>query len=464
MSAAGEVLAGSGFQDVGETDRYRIYRRSEASSPVLALPDRRMLIVGEQALPLLITYPFAEESSYTALHELPRLDPESEPIVGLTRFERSQAELQLDQPPVESFVRAGGVVILDLSGMEDLIGRTVEFLGVDVLRVSFTEPMQLRWAEGLEGLPQRLRLPEQTPEGWSGAAYDHLDEVFGEVEYQGRWWPILGYRNLGQGRAWFIGLNLLYHAQLTGQTELKSLVHDLTLSGVEVEQSPQLPSLPVEDWKASGTELSFSVDVGDEPREAVVSYTYSPRWRATVDGQPWEFREYEHLLSLDLPAGIHKVVFFYSPFGTIWPIAGMAVTLLGVAALAGGLWAEKRSFIPIAERSTPEAKPAVPEYAPCANCGFRLAEVGPPSPITYPFQVVHCPICGMRMDDEGFQTGESLDETGRQRALAAWLRRNDYDPEIVHTKWGFAAQEFFTPVPLPPPQEPTRGELTSGGE
>jgi hypothetical protein len=68
------------------------------------------------------------------------------------------------------------------------------------------------------------------------------------------------------------------------------------------------------------------------------------------------------------------------------------------------------------------------------------------------------------MDDEGFQAGEPLDEAGRQRALAAWLRVHDYDPEIVHTKWGFAAKEFFTPVPLPPPPEPSRGEEIGRGE
>ncbi|MEX0789067.1 MAG: 6-pyruvoyl-tetrahydropterin synthase-related protein [Anaerolineales bacterium] len=457
------VLREAGFQEVAAGE-FQTWVRGSDPGPVQALPENRMLVLGDRLPPFLAVYPFAEESPSLTLGDVPELDLTPYPALALYRFESTQAGIDGQTERLTRYLNQGGRVILDLSGMEDLVGRTLEFVGVDVLRISFAEPIPVRWASGLEGLPQALHIADISPEGWSGAAYDGLDEVLAEVQYQGTWWPILGYKRVGAGQVWFVGANLLYYAQLSGNTELGERIRDLTLEGVDVYRQLDFPALPIVDWQASGTGLSFTVEGGAEPHHAVVSYTYSPRWRATLDGEPWLIGEYEHLMTLEIPPGPHEVVISYSAYGTIWPNLGLALTLLAIAGVLGGVWLEARRYIPMSARPPSSTTAAAPEYAPCANCGFRLAEVGPPSPITYPFQVVHCPICGMRMDDEGFQAGESLDEDGRQRALAAWLRRNDYDPEIVHTKWGFAAKEFFTPVPLPPPPEPRRGELSSGGE
>lgn len=444
---ARDVLTRAGFE-VEESREYEIWVRPGPASPVQALPENRMLLLGDRLPPMLAVFPFAEEAEVTRFSDLPTADPSSYPALGLFQFESSQSALAGDGARLTEYVEAGGTVILDLSGMEDLVGRTLNFLDVDVLRVSFSGPIPLRWSGALAGLPEQLPIREISPEGWSGAAYAGLDTVLAEVEYQGTWWPIMGYKDVGEGRIWFIGLNLLYYAQLSGEIEIAERIREVSLEAVDAFRELEFPPLAIRDWDASGTHLSFSVDVGDQPRDVVVSYTYSPRWRATVDGRPWPFRSYEHLLALDLPPGTHEVEFRYSPYGTMWPILGLVVTFLAAVGVAGAVWVEEARYIP-PEARTAAATPAAPEYAPCANCGFRLAEVGPPTPTTYPFQVVHCPICGMRMDDEGFQAGEFLDEAGKDRALAAWLRRHDYDPEIVHQKWGFAAKEFFTAVPLP---------------
>lgn len=444
---ARDVLSRAGFE-VEEAREYEIWTRAGPASPVQTLPEDRMLLLGDRLPPMLAVFPFAEEAEVARLSDLPEADLSSYPALGLFQFESSQSALDRDGPRLGEYVEAGGTVILDLSGMEDLVGRTLNFLDVDVLRVSFSEPMPVRWSGAFAGLPEQLPIAQVSPEGWSGAAYAGLDAVLAEVEYQGTWWPVLGYKDVGEGRIWFIGLNLLYYAQLSGETEIGERIREMSLEGVDAFRDLTFPALPIRDWQAGGTRLSFSVDVGDQPRDVVVSYTYSPRWRATVDDRPSPFRSYEHLLALTLPAGTHEVAFRYSPYGTLWPILGLVVSILTALGVAGALWVGEARYVPPEARTAPAA-PAAPEYAPCANCGFRLAEVGPPTPITYPFQVVHCPICGMRMDNEGFQAGEVLDEAGRERALSAWLRRHDYDPEIVHQKWGFAAKEFFTTVPLP---------------
>lgn len=444
---AREALDRAGFA-IEESREYEIWARAGPAGPVQALPENRMLLLGDRLPPMLAVFPFAEEAEETHLSRLEPADLASYPVVGLYQFESSQAALGGDAARLSEYVAAGGTVVLDLSGMEDLVGRTLNFLDVDVLRVSFSEAMPLRWSGDFAGLPEQLPIAEISPEGWSGAAYTGLDTVLAEVLYQGTWWPVLGYKDLGEGRIWFVGLNLLYYAQLSGETGMADRIKEASLEGVDVFRDLEFPAVAVDGWDATGTRLSFSVDAGEAAREVVVSYTYSPRWRAEVDGRPSTFRSYEHLLALSLPPGTHEVVFRYSPYGTMWPVLGLLVSFLAALVVGGALWIEEARYVSPEERTAPAA-PAAPEYAPCANCGFRLAEVGPPTPITYPFQVVHCPICGMRMDNEGFQAGEALDESGKERALAAWLRRHDYDPEIVHQKWGFSAKEFFTTVPLP---------------
>jgi hypothetical protein len=121
----------------------------------------------------------------------------------------------------------------------------------------------------------------------------------------------------------------------------------------------------------------------------------------------------------------------------------LVVSLLGVGGLVAGTLIERRSFVPQIDAPVSSKDDKINQYAPCATCGFLFARLGPPTPITYPFQTVDCPICGLRMDDEGFQPGEELSEEERDQKLADWLHDNEYDPQTVHEKWDFSQGDFF---------------------
>ena len=149
------------------------------------------------------------------------------------------------------------------------------------------------------------------------------------------------------------------------------------------------------------------------------------------------------MIQLSLPQGKHEIHIEHQPYGTIWPILGLLVSILGVGGLVVGTIIERRNFIPPTDESVSSKEGEIDEYAPCATCGFLFARLGPPTPITYPFQTVDCPICGLRMDDEGFQPGEELPEQERDQKLADWLHDNEYDPKTVREKWGFNEGDFF---------------------
>jgi uncharacterized membrane protein YfhO len=84
--------------------------------------------------------------------------------------------------------------------------------------------------------------------------------------------------------------------------------------------------------------VTLSVDAG-QPGYLVLSDTYYPGWRATVDGQPEAiWRANYAFRAVYVPAGQHTVQFVFDP--AIWK-AGLAVsgvTLLGLISWAGWRW------------------------------------------------------------------------------------------------------------------------------
>ncbi len=444
----GVEFARTSLEDIGfelqqVKGNYEIWINPKPGGTLQRIPDQRMLLLGDRLPPFLMTYPFAEEAREVSLSHLSPDEMQDYAAIGLYRFEHSTSAINQDEDFLTEYLEEGGRLILELSGMEEVFGRTLDLLGVNVLRLSFPVTMRVRWADELGDFPVALPLDVVAPEGWSGAVYQGLDAVYGEVEFGDEWYPILGYKDVGGGRAWYIGLNLLYYAQLQGNEEIVSAIRDLTLEELAINQEVLLEPVNYSDFEAHGRSLSFETKLDESLHQVLLSYTYSPRWRASIDGEEIPLAVYENLIQLSLPRGEHEIRIQYQAFGTIWPILGLFISVLGVIGLVAGGVIERRIFVPVDEETRSSKEDEIGKYAPCATCGFLFARLGPPTPITYPFQTVDCPICGLRMDDEGFQPGEEPSEDERGRKLSDWLHENDYDPQTVHEKWGFKQGDFF---------------------
>lgn len=438
---AGLVEAGYRLRSQGEG--YQIFEAARPLSPVQVIPDSLPVVVGEKESPLLAAFPSAEEAIVDQLSALEGNLLEQHPLLVLYNFESSVQTLAGQSARLEAFLEGGGVIVTDLSGMEDDFGRTLDFFGIDVTKLAFNDPMEIDWQGPFEGLPQSLPLSEANATAWTGATYQGLDRVYATAEYGGNPLPILGFKDVGEGRIWVIGLNLLYYAQQAGLDPLVEAFREAVLEDVGQRSPTRFEMVRVSDWLAGPRGLSFTYDAEQDIPSALISYTYSPRFELTVDGDPAPTGNFEHLLTTSLPAGRHIVEIRYQPYRTLPPILGLLAALVGVAVLAAADRIERARFLPpMPGEPEPEVK-TDREYAPCANCGFLLSEVGPPTGITYPFQVVHCPICGLSMDDDGFNPGEELEDGERSRRLAEWLAHHDYDPETVHQRWGFEPEQFF---------------------
>jgi hypothetical protein len=346
---------------------------------------------------------------------------------------------------------------VDLSGMEELFSQGLQFLDVSVLRLAFQDALHVHWSEPLDALPEQLTLQGLPEPGWSGVVYRELDGVLAEVEQNGVRYPVLGYKDIGAGRAWFVGLNLLYYSEVSHTPQLAQAIADLTLARSQVDRSLSYAAVPTESVQFGDGRLEF-VYTADRAVEALVSFTYSPRWRAEVDGQPIPLREYQHLIRAALPAGRHDLRVYYDPYGTVWPRLGLLIGVISLGGLLAFVWVERlrwrRKQATLAQRMEDERREATRRanttFSPCLNCGFRFSEVLPPTPATYPFNLISCPVCGQRLDGTGFRSGRAMTSEERQAALEKWLANRGHDPATVDARRDFGVGSFFEGEAVPP--------------
>ncbi|MEL7571227.1 MAG: YfhO family protein, partial [Eubacteriaceae bacterium] len=84
---------------------------------------------------------------------------------------------------------------------------------------------------------------------------------------------------------------------------------------------------PVKDakWNYKGVDFVYSIP---KAQEVTISVTYTPRWKATIDGKPIEVGQKENLITINLPAGEHHVKLVYGL--TKYGIAGYIISLVGL--------------------------------------------------------------------------------------------------------------------------------------
>ena len=444
LDPAQSSLEKAGFFHSEDIGPYEIWKTENPTGMIQDIPQDRMLIFGDTLTPMLTIFPFAEEAGETPI--LSSDDLAEYPAVGLYNFQRVGSNLLSDQPILEQYLDQGGVLIVDLSGMEDSIGAVRGFLDVSPLRISLDDSMSVRWKDEGSDIVDDLTLDLGIGNSWSGAIYEGLDVVIAEVAFSDHWYPILGYKTYGEGKTWFIGMNLPYYLKLYGPDFLGDRILDLTLADVNVSRAVRFESIPYKNWIAGPTSVKFITDSMHEHEEALISYTYSPRWSLRMDGQELPFGSYENLIKLDLPAGQHVIEMQYQPYGTLWPIFGLVIGVLTFTGALTCVFVEKRRAdkSEITQTFTDNAEEV--EYISCPFCGFKLAEMHPSISTDSMQNKLTCPICKYHRTPEATTPGQKLSPPERDSQLEDWLHTHDYDPKVVYAKWGFDPDTFFDPA------------------
>jgi hypothetical protein len=107
------MLLDSGYERSSDVGEYAFWRSTQDGSPVQALPPNRMLVLGERPQPLLMAFPFAEESTVAQLSDLSLDELSGYPAVAIQQFADTGSTLRQSETILEAYLHQGGVVIAD---------------------------------------------------------------------------------------------------------------------------------------------------------------------------------------------------------------------------------------------------------------------------------------------------------------------------------------------------------------
>lgn len=442
------------FDSTAQHGDLALWQRAQPSAFAQQLTDHRVLVIGNNTTAWLYAFPTASEgySPNPADYSADYLSHFS--VIGLNRITGGGSL----EPALGDWVRQGNTLIVDLSGLGQLYNQGVTLFGVRTAAMNLTGDYALNWPSALAGLPDQLTFGSlDTP--WVGATYFNLDHTLATISVRGQSYPLLGYQDVGKGKAWFISFNLLYLLNQQDRQVIATRLSDYLLAQTDATRALTLPPADVTVTARQPAHVTLTY-ASPKAFSLVLSMTYFPRWQASLDGVPIVLHNHEHLILLDVPDGTHTITLDYVPLST--PIArlGLLVSLLCIALTFGvSCVLRRRPVLALGDRLNsfddrlpqlpPTPQPATVSYAPCPNCGFRLARSGPPTNESYPFNALECPICGFSMGATAFIPGDSLTDFSKRRLAIAWLRSENIVRSQLQRQFGVSFEELFevaTPV------------------
>ncbi|MHB0977586.1 MAG: 6-pyruvoyl-tetrahydropterin synthase-related protein [Candidatus Aquicultorales bacterium] len=222
---------------------------------------------------------------------------------------------------VENRVLKGtsAVLALDGSGLK-------RFMGVDILPVKFKGPTALVNTKGVK------HVADATFSGssWDTIAFEGLDEVW--LSSQGR--ALAGIKRYGKGYVLFVGFNAFYHAaykdDVWEKNELASMYKSLE------EKKGPVGSISVARTGGDAWDKRYTID-SSAPTPVSISASWSPYWKAFLDGREIPLKEARHLIMLDIPAGKHELSIKYNDWSivkVVGALISLSTTLFGVVTLS----------------------------------------------------------------------------------------------------------------------------------
>jgi len=316
-SAGGYTLT----KEYGDLTAYR-----RAAPPEASLAPYRVLAIGGNAGNASLLFPAVETGASPFIDDYDAVSLSGYATVFLTGARwrsRSQAEAV-----VTEYVRLGGDVVVDLTGFPSgVLSKGPTFLGVT------GEPIQLTDAPTLRAATGDVRLSGFAPDvrPWVAVVPQALDRVTVSFSHLGQPAAVVGEKDVGGRPVCFVGLNLPYHALLTGDPEALKLLGGLL--GLEPGATAAHASVPLQDYHATKDGYEFTLTVPSEWQggRVILPFAALDSLAVTVDGQTTEVTAVEHLLAIPAVPGERKIVLTVKapPLALVgWFVSGLAALLV----------------------------------------------------------------------------------------------------------------------------------------
>jgi len=339
---AGSVLVGEDSEQLlSRLDEAGFQQKKRLGSAVLLtwdrpasyfmVQDRNVLVIGRGATHAAMLFPWVAQGTswYVDDYDLEYLSQ----FDGILLYDYRHHNRKKAEQLLRQLIDDGRTVIVDFTGKEyrrlfDVAGWPVETQG-DYNLVEGDE------AELLDGLDLDADLFSHQDRPWEYIHFFWLDAVLLSLEEDGTALPVVGYKNVGSGRVYFMGCNLLesaYHSQDRNAQRIAERLLDLAQPNKAIV--PETFDVISQNWEDEALEFEYD---SSQHTPVIISMTYSPHWKPRLDGHPIKLHEYENLCLLFLPPGRHTVEFVYS--WTWIQLVGFGVSVLSLV----GLVASRRS-------------------------------------------------------------------------------------------------------------------------
>jgi len=321
-----EEMKRDGFQKVYENSEkgeknsgYTLYLKNKKSTYLIPLK-HRVLVIGKNATNFSSLVPSIQAGSFYLedydLEVLKHFD-----ILVLYGFEYRNRKIA--EELIKKYLKLGGKVIVNLLGTEKYpLEENASFLGVNTYPRTFSGPILLQPANSLKqeinSLPSRLDLPSQLKEGkriplkdWRFVEYLGLDQSLLKLTNKADGlFDVAGYKKIEGKRILFLGPNLFYHAFLTHNEAELRYIQNLVSANEVSERRRSEPKVKIGQEIIQPEYLKFRYSSNQEV-PLLVSFTYSPHWKAFLDGKEIKVYNLEDLMFLSLPEGKHSVEMKY---------------------------------------------------------------------------------------------------------------------------------------------------------
>jgi uncharacterized membrane protein len=263
-------------------------------------------------------------------------------LAGIDYSNKKEAEAL-----VKDYLKSGGTVVIDMVGQQkSLIEETPSLFGVSGYPEATTKKMHLKLAPSLAAETKFdslvLEIPSEKVDDrrvkmteWRHVMYLGLDRSMATIEEKTQALGAIGYKELAEGRPILVGVNLFYHAFLTHDPKELKLVNALVRS----EKKPIEPMIKIEQGLMEPEHIKFEYQA-EKGLPLLVSFAYSPHWKAWLDGRPINIFSIEDLMAISLPEGKHRVEFKYS--NTPIHYVGNSISFLAIVVLVVLVWRDRK--------------------------------------------------------------------------------------------------------------------------
>lgn len=264
-------------------------------------------------------------------------------LYGFSYHDKTKAEAI-----AREYVKGGGNLVVEMFNMgTSPLAEGPNFLGVTGLPQKISGPVNLVTTgqnEVSDSIPKTFTLPGEITDvgdltlpyipltSWTSLEYFGLDQSLIKAPNEAENFSVLGYKNVEGGKVTFVGMNLFYHTFLTHDPgELKTVTSLLQNPKVEPMTKTATEGLfSAEQQSLTPEEMKFQIQ-SDRTRLLLISMSYTPHWKAYLDGQPIKIRKMEDLMVVEVPSGNYNLELKYEStpvmkFG--WIVSILTILLL----------------------------------------------------------------------------------------------------------------------------------------